>query len=147
MSTPLEMVRASGGIVVRTDDGGGMEVALVHRPSYDDWTFPKGKRALAEEDRETALREVEEETGLVCRIDREVGTTRYRDRKDRPKTVVYFLMTPIGGAFHPSHEVDQVRWLPIERAADVLTYGHDRSLLQTAVELLGSPAGPSRPSR
>jgi 8-oxo-dGTP pyrophosphatase MutT (NUDIX family) len=136
MSSPQEIVRAAGGIVVRTRADGSAEVALVHRPSYDDWTFPKGKRVLDEEDPQTALREVEEETGLVCRLHREVGAIRYRDRKDRPKTVVYWLMTPVGGDFQPSHEVDEVRWLPIERAGDVLTYQHDRSLLETAARLL-----------
>ncbi len=130
------MVRASGGIVVRPKDGGGVEVALVHRPSYDDWTFPKGKNAPGEEDPEAALREVREETGLACRIERPVGTISYRDRKDRPKTVVYWLMTPLAGTFHPSSEVDEIRWLNPHEAADLLTYPRDRSLLETAAAFL-----------
>jgi 8-oxo-dGTP diphosphatase len=136
MTSAPELVRASGGIVVRRTDGQGAEVAVVHRPLYDDWTFPKGKRALGERDRQTALREVEEETGLACRIDRAIGRVQYRDRKNRPKTVMYWLMTPVAGTFHPSAEVDEMRWLPIERARDLLTYGHDRSLLEKAAELL-----------
>jgi 8-oxo-dGTP pyrophosphatase MutT (NUDIX family) len=136
MSKAQEVVRASGGIVVRKRNDGVVEVALVHRPSYDDWTFPKGKRAPGERDRQTALREVGEETGLVCRIERPIGTIRYRDRKDRPKTVVYWLMTPIGGTFHTSAEVDELRWLPIDQAGDLLTYQHDRSLLESGAELL-----------
>jgi 8-oxo-dGTP diphosphatase len=136
MGEANEVVRAAGGIVVRATDRGGIEIALVHRPAYDDWTFPKGKTVLGEDDIETALREVEEETGLACRIDRPLGTTRYRDRKDRPKTVVYWLMTPLGGSFNPSAEVDEMRWLSIERATELLTYHHDRSLLETTAELL-----------
>jgi 8-oxo-dGTP pyrophosphatase MutT (NUDIX family) len=137
VATTRGIVRAAGGIVVRRNDDGGVEVALVHRPSYDDWTFPKGKRSQGEDDRETALREVEEETGLVCRIDRALGRIQYRDRKDRPKTVMYWLMTPVGGAFHPTSEVDQMRWIRLDRAKELLTYGHDRSLLQVAAELVG----------
>ena len=136
MGEAKEVVRGAGGIVVRATDRGGIEIALVHRPAYDDWTFPKGKTVLGEDDIETALREVGEETGLACRIDRPLGTTRYRDRKDRPKTVVYWLMTPLGGSFNPSAEVDEMRWLSIERAAELLTYRHDRSLLETTAELL-----------
>src|SRR6266487_2144145 len=126
MGTAQRIVHASGGIVVRRTDDGEVEVALVHRPSYDDWTFPKGKRTPGEDDRQTALREVEEETGLVCRIDDSVGRVRYIDRKNRPKTVMYWLMTPVEGTFRPTAEVDEMRWLPIERAGDLLTYEHDR---------------------
>jgi 8-oxo-dGTP pyrophosphatase MutT (NUDIX family) len=130
-----ETIRASGGIVVRRSDDKGLEVVLVHRPSYDDWTFPKGKRVGDESDQETALREVEEETGFVCRIDGAVGRVQYRDRKDRPKSVTYWLMTPLGGTFHPMSEVDEMRWLPIEKAEELLTYEHDRKLLRAATGL------------
>jgi 8-oxo-dGTP pyrophosphatase MutT (NUDIX family) len=131
-----ELIRASGGIVLRDTADKGVEVALVHRPAYDDWTFPKGKRAAGEGDRETALREVQEETGLSCRIDGEVGRIEYRDRKNRPKTVKYWLMTPLDGTFRPSAEVDEIRWLPIGRAGDLLTYRHDRRILRIAADLL-----------
>jgi 8-oxo-dGTP diphosphatase len=136
MSEGQEVVRAAGGVVVRSADRGDVEVALVHRPSYDDWTFPKGKYLPGEDDLDTARREVEEETGLTCRIDGPLGTVEYRDRKDRPKIVVYWLMTPLAGEFRPSAEVDEMRWVPIEQARDLLTYRHDRSLLETAADLL-----------
>jgi 8-oxo-dGTP pyrophosphatase MutT (NUDIX family) len=131
-----EVVRAAGGVVFRRTDRGDIEVALVHRPSYDDWTFPKGKRIAGERDRQTASREVQEETGLAVRLDRRLGTVEYRDRKDRPKTVVYWLMTPTGGVFRPSAEVDEMRWVPMGQAANLLTYPHDRALLEEAAELL-----------
>lgn len=131
MSARPAPIRASGGIVVRRTNG-GVEVVLIHRPSYDDWTFPKGKCFPGERERQTAVREVEEETGLACRIDRAVGRIRYRDGKNRPKIVTYWLMTPLGGVFRPSLEVDEMRWLPIEQARELLTYGHDRSLLEDA---------------
>jgi 8-oxo-dGTP pyrophosphatase MutT (NUDIX family) len=136
VTAPREIVRASGGIVVRRTDDGALEVALIHRPTYDDWTFPKGKRIDGESDQQTALREVEEETGLLCRIERAVGRVQYRDRKNRPKTVMYWLMTPVEGTFHPMSEVDEMRWLPVEQADRLLTYEHDRTLLRATAEML-----------
>jgi 8-oxo-dGTP diphosphatase len=75
-------VRAAGGVVTR--DG---RVALVHRPKYDDWTFPKGKLDPHEDFEQAALREVEEETGLRCRLGSELPTTSYIDPKGRRKVV------------------------------------------------------------
>jgi 8-oxo-dGTP pyrophosphatase MutT (NUDIX family) len=90
------IVRAAGGIVWRRGEGGAVEVeiVLVHRPAYDDWSFPKGKLHPGETEAEAAVREVQEETGLRCRLGREVGTSAYRDPRRRPKTVRYFAMTP-----------------------------------------------------
>jgi 8-oxo-dGTP pyrophosphatase MutT (NUDIX family) len=91
MSEPI--VRAGGGIVWRHDQGGPIEIVLIHRPAYDDWSFPKGKLHPGETEAQAALREVQEETGLWCRLGREVGTSSYRDPKRRPKTVRYWEMT------------------------------------------------------
>jgi 8-oxo-dGTP diphosphatase len=73
------IVRAGGGIVWRHDQGGGVEIVLVHRPAYDDWSFPKGKLHPGETEAQAALREDQEETGLQCSLGREVGTSAYRD--------------------------------------------------------------------
>jgi 8-oxo-dGTP diphosphatase len=107
------------------------EVLLVHRPGpgYDDWTFPKGKLLAGEEPVEGALREVEEETGLKCRVQRFFGRTSYTDRKDRPKVVDYWVMEPVEGRFRPNVEVDTVRWLTVDEALELLTYPRDRDLL------------------
>src|SRR5262245_62687058 len=83
-------VRAAGGVVVRQGENGAPEVLIVHRPAYDDWSFPKGKCEDGESEEEAAVREVEEETGLKCRLERELTTTRYRDARGRPKTVRYW---------------------------------------------------------
>jgi 8-oxo-dGTP diphosphatase len=123
------VVRAAGGIVVRRQDG-GIEVLLVHRPAYDDWTFPKGKADPGESDAGCALREVAEETGLRCELLEEIGETRYRDNRDRPKLVRYFSMRALDGAFEPHKEIDDARWLPAETALRELTYEHDRELLR-----------------
>jgi 8-oxo-dGTP pyrophosphatase MutT (NUDIX family) len=121
-------VRAAGGLVWRRR-GDVVEFALVHRPAYDDWSLPKGKLQDGEREEDAALREVEEETGLRCRLERPVGTNRYLDRRGREKVVAYWLMRPSRGRFRPTREVDRIRWLPVDAAADVLTYEHDRALL------------------
>jgi 8-oxo-dGTP diphosphatase len=131
-------VRAAGGIVLRPARKGGWEVLLVHRPRYDDWSLPKGKADPGERDEETALREVEEETGLRCTLGAPAGRTRYRDSKGRDKVVHYWLMEPESdaaaddGAFVPNAEVDEIRWLPVEAATARLSYSHDRKLLAKA---------------
>ena len=115
-----DQVRAAGGVVLR--DG---LVALVHRPRYDDWTLPKGKADPGEDDETCALREVAEETGLRCRLGDELPSVRYHDRFGRAKLVRYWTMTPDGGSFTPTDEVDEIRWLPIAGAKPLLSYQRD----------------------
>lgn len=122
-------VRAAGGLVVRLGADGSNEILLVHRPAYDDWSFPKGKLEPGEQEEDAATREVAEETGLRCRLDREVATTRYRDARGRAKTVRYWLMTSVGGRLAAANEVDDARFVPIADAAALLTYERDRELL------------------
>lgn len=109
-----------------------MELALVHRPAYDDWTLPKGKLLDGETHERAALREVEEETGLLCEVLRPVGDTAYVDRKGREKVVSYWLMKPLSGSFRPSEEVDELRWLPLDDALALLSYEQDRALVRRA---------------
>jgi 8-oxo-dGTP diphosphatase len=122
-------VRAAGGVVVR--DG---RVVLVHRPKYDDWSLPKGKLDPGEGWEDAALREVEEETGLRCRLVREVGSSRYRDAKGRDKLVRYWLMEPLGGEFEPHQEIDEIRWLVPEEAEAALSYERDREILRESAD-------------
>ena len=125
-----EVVRAAGGVVYRVAPGAIYEVALVHRPAYDDWSLPKGKLKTGERLEAGALREVEEETGMVCLIERCLGITRYIDRRGRDKVVWYWLMRAIEGTFKPIAEVDEVRWLPIAEALRKLSYDHDQEILR-----------------
>lgn len=125
-----EGVRAAGGIVWQADASGEVRVAVIHRPAYDDWTLPKGKLRPEEDELGAALREVEEETGFRCVAERPAGTSTYADHLGREKTVRYWMMRPVGGRFHPSHEVDELRWVTLSEADGLLTYRHDRALLR-----------------
>jgi 8-oxo-dGTP pyrophosphatase MutT (NUDIX family) len=124
VSDPVE---AAGGVVVR--DG---QVALVHRPRYDDWTLPKGKLDPGESVEHAAIREVEEETGLRARLVRELPSTSY-EVSGRPKIVRYWLMeVEDEGTFVPNEETDELRWVPLDEARGLLTYVRDRELLAAA---------------
>lgn len=125
-------VRAGGGVVWRRGPG-GVEVLLVHRPTYDDWTLPKGKAEEGESDQEAALREVVEETGLRCRPGAELPSSRYVDRLGRPKRVRYWVMEVVGGGFAPTAEVDAVSWCPPPEALRRLTYPRDGEVLDAFV--------------
>ena len=119
-------VRAAGGVVLR--DG---EVLVVHRPRYDDWSLPKGKLEDGETWEDAALREVREETGVECRLLRELDDDRYTDRKGRPKRVRWWLMEPLSTAMRdPDDEVDDVRWIALDEAPALLSYDHDRALVE-----------------
>jgi 8-oxo-dGTP diphosphatase len=124
-------VKASGGVVWR-HGANGVEVAVVHRPRYDDWSLPKGKLDPGESWEDAALREVQEEIGIRGRLGDELTPTAYDDNKGRSKVVRYWLMEALDGDFVPSDEVDEVRWLPPAEAAPMLTYDRDRALLQEA---------------
>jgi 8-oxo-dGTP pyrophosphatase MutT (NUDIX family) len=122
-------VRAAGGVPWRRRADGDVEVLLVHRPRYLDWTFPKGKVEPGETDEQAALREVEEETGLRCELGAELVGTTYRDPKLRTKIVRYWAMKPLQDDAVPQHEVDEVEWLPRESAADRLSHERDLDVL------------------
>jgi 8-oxo-dGTP pyrophosphatase MutT (NUDIX family) len=123
----LKPIRAAGGILVRAR-GEQAEVLLVHRPRYDDWSFPKGKARAGEPDEDCARREVEEETGLVCDLGSELPETRYVSG-GRAKRVRYWLMTLCDGEPAPRNEIDAVEWLRLPDARERLSYEHDRELL------------------
>jgi 8-oxo-(d)GTP phosphatase len=117
-------IRAAGAVVWRPGDG-GPEVALVHRPKYNDWTLPKGKCEPGEHVLETAVREVREETGCPVAIGRRLSSSRYKV-DGRPKRVEYWVgrcLEP--AAFVPGHEIDELAWLPVPAAAARLTYERD----------------------
>jgi len=127
LPSPTDVVRAAGGLVVRRQDG-TLEIAVVHRPVHQDWSFPKGKLEEGESLEAAAVREVREETGMTCRVLRFLGRTEYLDRKGRRKAVDYWVMVVVEGFFTPNIEVDQLRWLTLEDAARLLSYPRDQEL-------------------
>jgi 8-oxo-dGTP pyrophosphatase MutT (NUDIX family) len=122
------VIRAAGGVVLRDRDC-GLEVLVVHRPRYGDWTFPKGKAEPGEPDEACALREVEEETGLRCELGQELPATEYLDAQGRSKRVRYWRMRPLDERIELLHEVDEARWVPVDEARELLTYARDLALL------------------
>jgi 8-oxo-dGTP diphosphatase len=124
------LVRAAGGVVWRALDG-RVEVLVVHRPKYDDWSLPKGKVEPGETDEACAVREVLEETGLECTLDEELLGSEYVDRKGRPKAVRYWAMTPTAGEVRANDEVDAAWWLPVDDAVGQLSYDHDRRTVRS----------------
>jgi 8-oxo-(d)GTP phosphatase len=122
------IVLAAGGVLWRGDPL-SPEVALVHRPRYDDWSVPKGKAKSGEHLLVTALREMSEETGHVVRVGPRLTTVRYRVTSGgRPatKVVTYWSMRCAGGVFQANREVDRIDWLPVEAARRHVTSATDR---------------------
>ena len=125
------MIEAAGGVIVDVSRD-KPHYLLIHRPRYDDWTFPKGKLDRGEKHRDAALREVKEETGLNCEVITKLSPTRYRTQNGNPKRVRYWLMRPTSGSFVRNDEVDAVTWLKRRAAMAILTHEYDRVLLTEA---------------
>ena len=126
---PGDLMRAAGGMLTRTGEHGALEIAVIHRPHREDWSFPKGKLEQDETFEECALRETFEETGLRCELGRFLGVTEYVHRKGRPKIVAYWLMSVVDGTFQANEEADELRWVSLDEARELVTYERDRDLL------------------
>lgn len=132
-----DVIRAAGGVLWRSveraeDDESAIEIALIHRPRYGDWSVPKGKLAPGESEIQGAVREVFEETGYRVHLGRPLGEVRYMKSSGgvaRPKVVRYWAMQADAGCFAPSREVDELRWVPLKEAGDLVTHDHDRELI------------------
>ncbi|WP_222853986.1 NUDIX hydrolase [Fodinicola acaciae] len=124
-------VRAAGGVLWR-HTGGPTEIALVHRPRYDDWSLPKGKLATGEHPLTAGVREVVEETGIRPVLGRRLVSTTYpvsvRDTIV-DKLVDYWAMRAESGDFQVNDEVDELRWLTVAKATETVSYRHDRAVL------------------
>ncbi|RPA62224.1 NUDIX hydrolase [Gordonia oryzae] len=132
-SAPARAMWAAGGVLWRRSKG-AVQIGVVHRPRYDDWTLPKGKLDAGETLIDTAVREIDEETGHVVRLGRLLTTVSY-DLPHGRKHVRYWSAESVGGHFEANHEVDELDWLSTEQAADRLSYRLDRSVLKEFTRL------------
>jgi 8-oxo-dGTP diphosphatase len=138
MPAPTRDIQAAGAVVFRRTPDGPREVLLVHRPKYDDWSFPKGKLERGEHVTVAAVREVEEETGVRIRLGRPLRAQRYRVGRGW-KRVHYWTARVRDGAddavegYQRPGEIDEVRWVPIAEATRLLTYPHDRATMREAI--------------
>ncbi|GAA1480995.1 NUDIX hydrolase [Gordonia sinesedis] len=126
-STTRKTVHAAGGVLWR-HSGDEIEVALIHRPRYDDWSLPKGKVERGETLVSAAVREIAEETGHEARLGRYLADISY-DLPNARKHVRYWAAESIGGDFAVNHEVDALRWVPADRAGRLLSYRPDRRVM------------------
>jgi 8-oxo-dGTP diphosphatase len=124
----VDVIEAAGGILWRKT-ALGRELALIHRPRYDDWTLPKGKREPGEQWQETALREVYEETSQQPTLKNFVGSIAYL-ANGVPKIVLFWNMAVAESTeFQPNREVNKMVWLPLEEALKKISYESERDLL------------------
>ncbi|MET9580967.1 NUDIX hydrolase [Streptomyces massasporeus] len=140
MSSPKDTTVQAAGCVLwrRSPSTGEPELCLVHRPKYDDWSWPKGKLKRGEAALDGALREVAEETGCRAEPGPELSTLRY-SANGRPKQVRYWAAEAVSCAFSPTDEVDRVLWLTPAAARDRLTQPHDRPLVDELLAVLHLP--------
>ncbi len=132
--TSAKPILAAGAVLWRPAPDAGVEVAVVHRPRYDDWSFPKGKLEPDEPWALAAVREVAEETGFDVILGRHLAVTSYRS-DDHPKLVNYWAGRVLGGTFTVNSEVDQLRWEPPSQASTLLSYPYDVAVLERFLAL------------
>lgn len=131
---PIKGVKAAGGIVVRRARK-GPKVLLVHRPRYNDWSFPKGKLDAGESFKQAALREVLEETGYRCIAHKpRLASLQYYDGSGRSKEVRYWIMTVEKGEFVPNDEVDEIDWVRLHKVEAKLSYSRERRLYRAVLK-------------
>jgi 8-oxo-dGTP diphosphatase len=135
---PETDLAAAGGVLVRRHKG-KPEIAVIHRPRHEDWSLPKGKLDPGESFEEAALREVHEETGIKAELGEELPPVVYKVGSGKKKLVRYWLMAPAKKAkakakFKPNDEVDELRWLRLDEAVELLDYDHDRDLVRKALK-------------
>ncbi|WP_277068902.1 NUDIX hydrolase [Saccharomonospora viridis] len=133
-----KVVKAAGAALWRRTSA-GTEIAVVHRPHYDDWSLPKGKLDPGETSPVAAVREIAEETGFDAALGQFLTTVEYNVR-GAPKKVDYFTAQTVSGKFAPNEEVDELRWLPPHEARSLLTYPSDRDVCDLAGRMLSDIA-------
>lgn len=130
-----EPILAAGAVLWRPEESTGTpEVAVIHRPRYDDWSLPKGKLERGETEPAAAVREIEEETGFRAHLGRRLASVSY-PVGDATKRVRYWMARSVRGEFAANEEVDELKWLPAEDAMSQVHYALDRKVLRRFVKL------------
>ncbi len=129
------MIRAAGALLWRENSAGDLEVALVHRPRYSDWSLPKGKIDENETALACAYREVFEETGIKAKFTRQLGSVEYEDNGAQ-KRVKYWVAQALNSSnFQPNEEVDELRWLSSADAIDLASHQSDKEMIERFLEI------------
>ena len=130
-----ELIIAAGGVVWRETEDSKIELAIIHRPKYDDWTFPKGKLDTGEELISCSYREIMEETGLDIELGPFLGAVEYESFEEA-KHVSYWAAKALGSSkdFHANNEADLLEWHDFESARAKLTRDTDKEILEIFVE-------------
>lgn len=126
------MIRAAGALLWRENSDLAIEVALIHRPRYDDWSLPKGKIEIGETALQCAYREVLEETGMRASFTRELGTVEYEESGQQKRVKYWAAHCALNKSeFIPNEEVDQLKWLAASDAHQLATHDSDKSIIET----------------
>ena len=126
------MIRAAGALLWRENSDLAIEVALIHRPRYDDWSLPKGKIEIGETALQCAYREVLEETGMRASFTRELGSVEYEESGQQKRVKYWAAHCALNKSeFIPNEEVDQIQWLAASDAHQLATHDSDKSVIET----------------
>jgi 8-oxo-dGTP diphosphatase len=124
------MIRAAGALLWRETQERSIEIALIHRPRYDDWTLPKGKIEEGETALQCAFRELVEETGIKASFTRQLGSIDYVENGEAKRVIFWAAHCALNASsFIANEEVDQLRWLTFEEAIELSTYQSDREMI------------------